>query len=55
MWNSKKNTFKFSADFSHLKFDMYFYKTKMFYPAVRILVWRIGAAIRSVSSCGRTQ
>lgn len=50
MWHSERNTFKFSEDFSYLKFDMYFYKTKMLYPTVGILVWHIGAAMRPVSS-----
>lgn len=39
MWNSERNTVKFSEDFSYLKFDMYLYKTKMLYPSEGILIW----------------
>lgn len=39
MWKSERNTFEFSEDFNYLRFDMYFYKTKMLYPSVGILVW----------------
>lgn len=35
----KEIPFEFSEDFNYLKFDTYFYKTKMLYPSVGILVW----------------
>lgn len=51
MWNSETNTFKFSEDFNYLKFDMYFYETKMLYPSVGILVWPNWSE-RAMSGCG---
>lgn len=38
MWNSEINAFKFSKDFSYLKFDAYFEKTKMPLPKGRNFV-----------------